>query len=554
MNRPTLGNYLLKGPLFILVILAVTFITLWSILVTAQKLEQESKRNLERELSGVLKTTHGALHFWLEEIKQDQESMAQLPQVRSLIEKNFSAKELRIFYQTLEPIAKAHGYLGYAVYRKDIKGHLKKIAEHQSFKSDLLKPNQMAIKALAGEFVLGPATSIDKNHLISISATPIYNSIGKVLGVITFNVNLLPKFIEATMLGRMGESGETYAVDEKGYLLTGSRFGPGPMMLKSPIFYQQSRGHNLMGYPDYRGVKVIGAWEWDQEFSLGLITEIDYAEAFRSFIITQRLVWILITLVIIISGLILLAREIWTRNKISLLQQKEEARKELLSIVSHDLKNPLSTILMSNQILLRNNPNVMQVNILKRAARAIDEMKMLISDLLDTSRIEEGFLSIHPVKCHALEVVRKNIDSIEESALKKEIMIHNEIRSLPPLYADPSRLSQIFANLLTNAIKFSYQGGEVTLSAKVLENFVEFQIQDNGPGISLEEQVHLFERFYQAEAGKGIGTGLGLSICKELVLAHHGDIWVNSEVGRGSTFYFTIPRFKEDFTSEEAHP
>jgi signal transduction histidine kinase len=174
--------------------------------------------------------------------------------------------------------------------------------------------------------------------------------------------------------------------------------------------------------------------------------------------------------------------------------------------------------------------------------RAVRQMGRLIGDLLDVMRIEAGRLALETEDVPASTVVTHAEENIRHAAQEKEIALSVELPD-PSLYirADRGRLSQVLDNLLGNAVKFTPSGGRVSLRAWRDGPDAVFEVADTGPGVSPENQEHLFDRFWQARAADQRGVGLGLPIAKGIVEAHGGRIWVMSTVGHGSRFYFAIP-------------
>lgn len=219
-------------------------------------------------------------------------------------------------------------------------------------------------------------------------------------------------------------------------------------------------------------------------------------------------------------------------------------REEVLAIVSHDLKNPVTTIaLVAN--LLRGSRQMERVQIIEFAnkiQRAVDKMMLLIADLLDFSRIQSGTFSVEPHPETLEKIVQPIIDAMKTLAQAKQQIVECRIETnLPEVWADGNRIGQVISNLLSNAIKFTGHGGRIVVSARQRDNTVVVSVSDEGPGIPREHLSKVFDRFWQAEETKHLGTGLGLSIAKGIVEAHGGKIWVDSQLGKGSSFSFTIP-------------
>jgi signal transduction histidine kinase len=223
------------------------------------------------------------------------------------------------------------------------------------------------------------------------------------------------------------------------------------------------------------------------------------------------------------------------------------SRDEVLSVVSHDLRNPVHTIGMSSAFLLdvlpaegKQGEMVMkQLAIIKRAT---DSMNRMIQDLLDITRIESGRLAMDCSELAVPALLDEVVSMMEPLARRAGVALECRLApELPVLYADRDRLVQVFSNLVGNALKFTPAGGSVALRAHVAGGAVCFQVADTGSGITAEHLPRLFDRFWQARRTDTRGLGLGLPIVKGIVDAHGGRIEVASAPGEGSTFSFTIP-------------
>jgi PAS domain S-box-containing protein len=217
-------------------------------------------------------------------------------------------------------------------------------------------------------------------------------------------------------------------------------------------------------------------------------------------------------------------------------------RDELVAFVSHDLKNPIQVQLAACTLLRHEKSGREQY---ETALEAIEcsavQMQRLIVGLLDVARIEgERLLSVNPVEPVALLVEATR--AIAPLARQKAIELGLELAGdLPPVMGDHERLLQVLSNLLGNAVKFSPPGGEVGVRAERTPDGVRISVTDAGPGIAPEEQSRVFDRFWQSDRSREEGTGLGLAIAKSIVEAHGGTIGIESEVGAGATFWFTLP-------------
>jgi signal transduction histidine kinase len=224
-------------------------------------------------------------------------------------------------------------------------------------------------------------------------------------------------------------------------------------------------------------------------------------------------------------------------------EQATIARDNLLSIVSHDLKNPLSVIGMV--LDLQESEQAEDTRSQDRhptIRRAVARMQRLIGDLLDTASIDARRLGIEQTPVPVAPLVGEMLEMLEPAAANKAVRLASELPAeLPAIFADRGRIHQVLWNLLGNAIKFTPEGGSITLRVTPSDDVVTFSITDTGPGIPESELPHLFERFWQARRTARLGTGLGLFIAKGIVEAHAGRIWVETQLGAGSTFCFTLP-------------
>lgn len=228
-------------------------------------------------------------------------------------------------------------------------------------------------------------------------------------------------------------------------------------------------------------------------------------------------------------------------------QRAKQARDDVLGVVAHDLGNPLNNILLQAAVLRRRHRDQPRT---QESLDAIEEsarrMQRMIQDLLDFARMEVGRLSVALRRVSAPQVVTDAFEAQQALAAEAAIELHLDLASdLPDVLADPDRLLQVFQNLIGNALKFTPPGGRVTVTAAPRGGEVLFSVTDTGIGIAEEHIPRLFDRFWQAKRGETRGAGLGLSIAKGVVEAHRGRIWVESEPGVGSTFFFTIPAAPE---------
>jgi two-component system phosphate regulon sensor histidine kinase PhoR len=229
-------------------------------------------------------------------------------------------------------------------------------------------------------------------------------------------------------------------------------------------------------------------------------------------------------------------------------KKMDQMKNDLISFVSHELKTPLTTLGLYADMLqmqLEGGHVAESLDAAVAMDRQVKRMANMVEDFLNVSRIEAGRpLDMQPEVVDDVRELVAEVITIE-SGVTAEHSFHQDFpQELPKLWADRGKLLEIFINLVNNAIKYSPDGGEITVFAQVVEGAVQFSVRDTGIGISPEEQAVLFQRFQRVnrDSSRRIrGTGLGLFVCKSLVEAHGGQIWLESQAGAGSTFYFTIP-------------
>lgn len=229
------------------------------------------------------------------------------------------------------------------------------------------------------------------------------------------------------------------------------------------------------------------------------------------------------------------------------MKKLEQMRKDFMANVSHELKTPLSSIKGYSETLLETEvkePKQIK-EFLKIIHRNAERVEKLVEDIMNLSRLEqhEEKLSLESVSISLL--AKEVCDQLEHLAQLKKITLKNKIASdLPLVQADSSKVQKVMTVILENAIKYTPENGEVNLSAISKEKEVQIAIEDSGAGIDAHDLPRIFERFYRVEKSRTRevgGSGLGLAIAKHLVLAHGGKIWVESQLGQGSTFFFTLP-------------
>ncbi|GHO48276.1 sensor histidine kinase [Ktedonospora formicarum] len=252
------------------------------------------------------------------------------------------------------------------------------------------------------------------------------------------------------------------------------------------------------------------------------------------------------------------------RARIVAQQARKEAEKanlmmdDFVSIVAHELRTPLTGAKASIQLSMR---QIQQAKVtqqdrekmlkslqrhMSRAIQQLDLQNRLVRDLLDASRVRTKRLEIHPECCNLVDIVSENIENQRLLNPERVISYSGPSVDMIPLDADSDRVGQVLANYLSNALKYSDASKPVAVDVKLEKTQVRVSVRDQGPGLTREQQQHIWERFYRVpgmyvRSGSGVGLGLGLYICRSTIELHGGHVGVQSAPGQGSTFWFTLP-------------
>lgn len=250
------------------------------------------------------------------------------------------------------------------------------------------------------------------------------------------------------------------------------------------------------------------------------------------------------------KGAELLAR---VKTHVTLKKQKEElsqlnaTKDKFFSIIAHDLRSPFTGLLGFAELLIEESetaePEDLK-NYYQMMYQSANQGYKLLSDLLEWSRTQTSQIQFTPSENKVEDSIAENISLLENNSKEKSISIQAEIQDDLNVFADPNMLNTVVRNLLSNAIKFTKPDGNILISARKKDSFAEIRIKDDGIGMNDKTKSRLFkvdENVSRRGTNNEAGTGLGLIICKEFVEKNQGNIWVESEEGKGSSFYFTIP-------------
>jgi PAS domain S-box-containing protein len=235
-------------------------------------------------------------------------------------------------------------------------------------------------------------------------------------------------------------------------------------------------------------------------------------------------------------------------NDITALKKMDKMKSDFVSMVSHEIRSPMTSVMAQLKVILdglAGDVTGKQKEILERACQRIHSLTCLVSELLDLARIESGLISQEKQTVDMAQILREQVLLHSETAKAKNIELTLEIvQDLPKILASRQSMEEIISNLVTNAIKYTPDGGKVVVSADVENEYLKMDVSDTGFGIPIDELDSIFTRFYRVKNQQTrniIGTGLGLSIVKSLVQAHYGSISVKSRPGAGSIFTVRLP-------------
>jgi signal transduction histidine kinase len=235
-------------------------------------------------------------------------------------------------------------------------------------------------------------------------------------------------------------------------------------------------------------------------------------------------------------------------HDVTSFKELEEMKDDFVRMVSHELRSPISAIKLQHAVILDGLAGELtdkQRGLITRAQAKLQGLLDLINDLLDVAKMEAGFRHFEQEPLQLLEVLTEIVEFLEAKAEVQRVKLRLEAPThLPPILADHRGIEEVFTNLISNAINYSPDGGNVTISAQPQGDFLEVRVSDQGIGIEPEEVPKIFDKFYRVKSPQTrqvIGTGLGLPIVKSVVEAHRGSIEVESQVGAGSTFRVLLP-------------
>ncbi len=550
------------------IVLVVTLVvTSW---LTLEKIHSDIRIAAGAALTTVLDTTHQALLNWGEVNRRDTQVWAKTEDVLAYVNELLavpptkdallSSPALENLRKWLHPIHTGKGFKGFTIIgpgniniassRNKNLGMTNVLATSNNFLEKIWKGETGLSLPLPSNIPLPDYTGkLVPNFPTMFVAAPIKNKSGNVVSLLTFRIDPGAGFTDILQRGRIGETGETYAFDNAGHLISESRFDhhlreigliapnhrgilhveirdpgvdmtqgkhPGVPRTQQPLTRMAAsattgeNAQDLNGYRDYRGVMVIGAWLWDATLGMGITTEIDIDEIYK-FQRATRTIFILFT-IIAIATLISLAfvyekswKNVLEREKQVLIANR--AKSDLLANMSHELRTPLNAIIgfsstMKEEIF---GPlsNERYREYLEDIHHSGEHLLAIINDILDVSAVEAGALEMNEGPVALSEAITASLRIIRPKAEVASVSLKSTINAdVPKIHADERRVKQVFLNLLSNAVKFTPEGGNVCVSSKLnSDGSLAIIVADTGMGMDNEEMKKAMSKFGQVDSG-----------------------------------------------------
>lgn len=236
------------------------------------------------------------------------------------------------------------------------------------------------------------------------------------------------------------------------------------------------------------------------------------------------------------------------------LKALDSIKSDFVANVAHEFRTPLTIIKGNVDLVLKGglgNVETTQREMLEGAITVANRLARLVNDLLDISKIESGKMQMKKERFNINNIIEENLSAFSKIMNDRKQTLQKDLaKDIPEIIGDTDKITQVFVNLLSNAIKYSPDGGAIIIKTLSLEKEIMVEVSDTGEGIAPENLDKVFDKFTRVTAEKKEGTGLGLPIAKDMVVLHKGRMWVKSELGKGSQFYFTLPKNSKENSSE----
>jgi len=574
-----------------------TLLLIFVSLLAIFEIEEVTENEVGDWLSTTLNTAHSSILSWSTEHAADAEILATspkimkmarelslLPRTRQALLSSSIQEELQAF---LAPTLRHKDYLGYLLVSPD--GYI--LSDSQAIETGKDGPPEILELIKTGHTVItlplfydlpigdGPRTPTPTIFV----GTPIRIEDGRIIAHIVFRIDPRQGFSNIFNRARTGRTGETYAFDRRGILLNESRFDkelqqigllnagmssllrvsvrdPGvdltegqkvpltpeewPLTHMASSAIRSKRGIDVEGYRDYRGVKVIGAWIWEEDLGFGIATEWDIREAYRPLRTTKLILFILmatsLSLLLLLALFSVLGRRRLEQSERNLRQINRELD-TFAYTVSHDLRTPLTPIIGYADFLnesYRDKLDQQALDSLSEISASGRRMLALMEDLLNLAKIGEVERPANPLNTR--DIVQEVVDGLNAQLSQAGAKVI--IDELPFVRLPKAFLIQIFDNFIGNASRYGCRPGDVIeVGGERNGKKVRLFVRDHGPGVPPEESQRIFEVFYRGSTGRNIkGTGIGLATVRKIANLYKGRAGVEETPGGGSTFWVEI--------------